>query len=231
MTSDTRDTKILVIDDELDVTDVISYNLLKEGYQVKTANSGSTGLEVASEFQPNLILLDVMMTDMDGMEVCRQLREQDKFDNTLIAFLTARGEDYTQIAAFDYGGDDFIVKPIRPSVLKSRISALLRRAGRYSNRDQNNTITLGEMTLNAEKFEVEVSGKKIDLAKKEFKILALLLSYPGRVFTRDEIYRQVWGSDIIVGERTIDVHIRRIREKIGDGYIRTLKGVGYKIDA
>jgi len=221
--------KILVIDDETDVTDIISYNLDKEGYQVETANTGTSGLARAAEFSPDLVLLDVMMTDMDGMEVCRQMRERPEFDKVLIAFLTARGEDYTQIAAFDYGGDDFIVKPIRPSVLKSRIKALLRRKMRLSSSEGDELITVGDLNIDVSKFEVTIGEKSIELAKKEFKILELLASTPGRVFSREEIYRKVWGSEIIVGERTIDVHIRRIREKIGDGYIKTLKGVGYKI--
>jgi len=221
--------KILVIDDETDVTDIISYNLDKEGYQVETANTGTSGLAMAAEFSPDLVLLDVMMTDMDGMEVCRQMRERPEFDKVLIAFLTARGEDYTQIAAFDYGGDDFIVKPIRPSVLKSRIKALLRRKMRLSSSEGDELITVGDLNIDVSKFEVTIGEKSIELAKKEFKILELLASTPGRVFRREEIYRKVWGSEIIVGERTIDVHIRRIREKIGDGYIKTLKGVGYKI--
>jgi len=221
--------KILVIDDETDVTDIISYNLDKEGYQVETANTGTSGLAMAAEFSPDLVLLDVMMTDMDGMEVCRQMRERPEFDKVLIAFLTARGEDYTQIAAFDYGGDDFIVKPIRPSVLKSRIKALLRRKMRLSSSEGDELITVGDLNIDVSKFEVTIGEKSIELAKKEFKILELLASTPGRVFSREEIYRKVWGSEIIVGERTIDVHIRRIREKIGDGYIKTLKGVGYKI--
>lgn len=221
--------KVLVIDDEEDVTDIISYNLNKEGYQVMTANTGASGLDKATAFAPDLVLLDVMMTDMDGMEVCRQMRERSEFDSVLIAFLTARGEDYTQIAAYDYGGDDFIVKPIRPSVLKSRINALLRRKMRLTTKENAELITVGDLEINTSKFEVHIGPKSIELAKKEFKVLELLASTPGRVFSREEIYRKVWGSEIIVGERTIDVHIRRIREKIGDGYIKTLKGVGYKI--
>ncbi len=221
--------KVLVIDDETDVTDIISYNLDKEGYQVATANTGASGLKKAADFNPDLVLLDVMMTDMDGMEVCRQMRERPEFDHVVIAFLTARGEDYTQIAAYDYGGDDFIVKPIRPSVLKSRIKALLRRKMRLSTADDDQIMRVGDLQIDASKFEVTIGEKSIDLAKKEFKILELLASSPGRVFSREEIYRKVWGSEIIVGERTIDVHVRRIREKIGDGYIKTLKGVGYKI--
>lgn len=222
--------KVLVIDDERDVLDVVSYNLLKDGYQVETAGNGVEGLQKAEDFLPDLILLDIMMPDMDGIEVCRRLREQDLFDNTLIAFLTARGEDYTQVMALDYGGDDFIIKPIKPNVLKSRIRALLRRTRRIE-QDPGSVITLDDLSIDLEKFEVRLDDRKIDLAKKEFLILELLMSAPGKVFSRQEIFRRIWGSDVIVGQRTIDVHIRRIREKIGDKYIKTLKGVGYKLEA
>lgn len=222
--------KVLVIDDERDVLDVVSYNLVKDGYQVETAGNGLEGLQKAEDFLPDLILLDVMMPDMDGIEVCRRLREQDRFDNTLIAFLTARGEDYTQVMALDYGGDDFIIKPIKPNVLKSRIRALLRRTLR-TEQDSGSVITLDELSIDPEKFEVRLDDRKIELAKKEFLILELLMSAPGKVFSRQEIFRKIWGSDVIVGQRTIDVHIRRIREKIGDKYIKTLKGVGYKLEA
>ncbi len=222
--------KVLVIDDERDVLDVVSYNLLKDGYQVETAGNGIEGLQKAEDFLPDLILLDIMMPDMDGIEVCRRLREQDRFDNTLIAFLTARGEDYTQVMALDYGGDDFIIKPIKPNVLKSRIRALLRRTRRIEE-DPGSVITLDDLSIDPEKFEVRLDDRKIDLAKKEFLILELLMSAPGKVFSRQEIFRRIWGSDVIVGQRTIDVHIRRIREKIGDKYIKTLKGVGYKLEA
>lgn len=222
--------KVLVIDDERDVLDVVSYNLLNDGYQVETAGNGVEGLQKAEDFLPDLILLDIMMPDMDGIEVCRRLREQDRFDNILIAFLTARGEDYTQVMALDYGGDDFIIKPIKPNVLKSRIRALLRRTRRIEE-DPGSVITLDDLSIDPEKFEVRLDDRKIDLAKKEFLILELLMSAPGKVFSRQEIFRRIWGSDVIVGQRTIDVHIRRIREKIGDKYIKTLKGVGYKLEA
>ncbi len=224
-----KGTKLLVIDDEQDVLDFIMYNLSKEGYEVQTATNGEEGVAKAKEFDPDLILLDVMMPDLDGIEVCRQLREDASLNHTLIAFLTARGEDYTQIAALDHGGDDFIVKPIKPSVLKSRIKALLRRQNRVSD-EETTILTLGDLRLDREKFKVKLKGKKIDLAKKEFLILELLMSSPGKVFSRQEIFRKVWSSEIIVGERTIDVHVRRIREKIGNNYIKTLKGIGYKIE-
>ena len=224
-----KDTKILVIDDEVDVLDFITYNLRNEGYEVITAGDGRAGIEKAELHQPHLILLDVMMPDMDGIEVCQHLRSRSDFDETLIAFLTARGEDYTQIAALDHGGDDFIVKPIKPSVLKSRLKALMRRSKRIGS-DQSKVISLGNLTLDGDKYELKMNGERIELAKKEFQIMELLMSAPGKVFSRKEIFRRVWGGEIIVGERTIDVHVRRIREKIGDSYIKTLKGVGYKID-
>ncbi len=223
------DTKILVIDDEVDVLDFITYNLHNEGYQVVTASNGLDGIAKAEQHAPDLILLDVMMPDMDGIEVCKNLRTKDQFRNTLIAFLTARGEDYTQIAALDHGGDDFIVKPIKPSVLKSRLNALLRRSMRSVGEDKH-ILIMGDLRLDSDKYELKLAGEKIDLAKKEFQIIELLMSSPGKVFSRQEIFRKVWGGEIIVGERTIDVHIRRIREKIGDSFIKTLKGVGYKIE-
>ena len=223
-------TKILVIDDEQDVLDFISYNLKKEGYTIQTAQNGLEGVTMARKYQPDLILLDVMMPDMDGIEVCRQLRGDESFDKTMIAFLTARGEDYTQIAALDQGGDDFIVKPIKPSILKSRIQALIRRSKRVDG-SESQTVELGPLTLDREKYQLIKDETVIEMAKKEFQILDLLMSYPGKVFSREEIFRKIWGGDIIVGERTIDVHIRRIREKIGGDYIKTLKGIGYKIEA
>lgn len=223
------DTKVLVIDDESDVLDFITYNLKRDGYDVITAANGTDGISKAKHDRPDVILLDVMMPDLDGIEVCRQLRADPTFDQTIIAFLTARGEDYTQVAALDNGGDDFIVKPIKPSVLKSRINALVRRSGRNPKQDDH-ILELGEVKLNREKYKVEVKGKNIEFAKKEFKILEQLMMVPGKVFSREEIFRKVWGSEIIVGERTIDVHVRRIREKIGSQYIKTLKGVGYKIE-
>lgn len=220
--------RILVIDDEEDVLNFITYNLKKDGYQIETAENGREGLDKAREFKPDLILLDVMMPDLDGIEVCRQLREDENFDNTMIAFLTARGEDYTQIAALDHGGDDFIVKPIKPNVLRSRLNALLRRKKRQT--EDQNTYEISDLILDRVKFEVTLEGRSLDLAKKEFQILELLMSAPGKVFSRQEIFRKIWDSEIIVGERTIDVHVRRIREKVGENYIKTLKGIGYKIE-
>lgn len=228
MSVDTQ-TKILVIDDEADVLNFITYNLQKDGYEIETAENGREGLEKAQLFKPDLILLDVMMPDLDGIEVCRQLREKSEFDQTMIAFLTARGEDYTQVAALDHGGDDFIVKPIKPNVLRSRLNALLRRTKREHD-EETQVYQVGDLVLDRVKFVVTLDGEPVDLAKKEFQILELLMSAPGKVFSRQEIFRKIWDSEIIVGERTIDVHVRRIREKVGDNYIKTLKGVGYKIE-
>ncbi|MCP4441800.1 MAG: response regulator transcription factor [Aureispira sp.] len=227
--------KILIADDEPDILEFVCYNLIKEGYQVSTARNGLEALEMAKKIQPHLILLDIMMPELDGVEVCRELRSMSDFDNTIIAFLTARSEDYSQIVGFDVGGDDYITKPIRPRVLVSRISALLRRYSKTpATADSNankNTIRIADLTIDKEQYLVlrgETLDEKIVLAKKEFELLCLLASKPGKVFSREEIFKNVWGNDVIVGNRTIDVHIRKIREKIGDKYIKTIKGIGYK---
>ena len=222
--------KILVVDDEPDILEILTYNLEKEGYRVETASDGEEGLKKAQEVQPDLIILDIMMPNMDGVEVCRSLRSKKQFENTLIAFLTAREEDYSQIAALDVGGDDYITKPIRPRVLISRIKALFRRSGRGEIADENMIMTIGDLTIDREKILVKKGNKSIDLAKKEFELLKLLVSKPGKVFTREEIFNKVWGTDVIVGNRTIDVHIRKLREKLGDEYIKTSKGIGYKFE-
>jgi two-component system alkaline phosphatase synthesis response regulator PhoP len=222
--------KILIVDDEEDILQFIKYNLEKENFQVSIANNGKKGLLIAEEENPDLIILDIMMPEMDGVEVCRQLRSKPSFDNAIITFLTARGEDYSQIAAFDVGGDDYITKPIRPRVLVSRIKALLRRKHRTGVKPLENILKIKDLTIDKEKVIVQVGGKSIDLAKKEFELLSLLASRPGKVFTREEIFRKIWGNDVIVGNRTIDVHIRKLREKIGDDYIKTSKGIGYKMD-
>jgi two-component system alkaline phosphatase synthesis response regulator PhoP len=222
--------KILIVDDEDDILQFIKYNLEKENFHVSIANNGIKGLLIAEVENPDLIILDIMMPEMDGVEVCRQLRAKANFDDTLITFLTARGEDYSQIAAFDVGGDDYITKPIRPRVLISRIKALLRRKNRTIAKSSINILTIKDLTIDKEKVTVEVNGTKIDLAKKEFELLSLLASRPGKVFTREEIFRKIWGNDVIVGNRTIDVHIRKLREKIGDSYIKTSKGIGYKME-
>lgn len=223
--------KILIVDDEADIIEFVKYNLEKEGFQVVTAEDGEKALEVAMAEKPNLMLLDIMMPGIDGVEVCRKIRSMPGMESTLVAFLTARNEDFTQIAALDVGGDDFITKPIRPRVLVSRIHALLRRSQRKVNgEEESHKIHLGELTIDKESYTVHKGNTVMELAKKEFELLSLLASRPGKVFTRDEIFHKVWGPDVIVGNRTIDVHIRKLREKIGDSYIKTLKGIGYKFE-
>lgn len=222
--------KILVVDDEPDIIEFISYNLKNESFDVLTSSNGKEAIATAKSEKPDLIILDIMMPEIDGVEVCRTLREDADMDNTIIAFLTARNEDFTLIAALDAGGDDFITKPIRPRVLISRVKALLRRSNRKSSIEEDHIVTIGDLTIDSEKYILSIKDKPINLARKEFELISLLVSKPGKVFTRDEIFRKVWGSDVIVGNRTIDVHIRKIREKIGDNYIKTVKGIGYKFD-
>ncbi|MBE9510074.1 MAG: response regulator transcription factor [Bacteroidetes bacterium] len=223
--------KILIVDDELDILEFISYNLRNEGFVVNVANNGIEGISKAKNSIPDLVLLDVMMPRMDGMETCEELRKIRELDNTIIVFLTARGEDYSQIAGFDAGGDDYIVKPIKPKVLISRIKALIRRRDRANNsaeKQESMIIEQDDIILDREKYIVIKKGKKLSLPKKEFELLALLISSPERVFSRNEIFSKIWGDDVIVGDRTIDVHIRKLREKIGEKHIQTVKGVGYK---
>ncbi|PPK88112.1 two-component system alkaline phosphatase synthesis response regulator PhoP [Neolewinella xylanilytica] len=222
--------KILLVDDEPDILEILEFNLLKEGFEVATAGNGEEGLAVARKFQPDLIVLDIMMPIMDGVEVCRQLRADSKFDNTIITFLTAREEDYSQIAALDTGGDDYITKPIRPRVLISRVKALLRRNARQEDEADSSSISIGDLEIDLEQIVVRRGEERIDLAKKEFDLLTLLAGKPGKVFSREEIFNKVWGTDVIVGNRTIDVHIRKLREKLGDHYIKTIKGIGYKFE-
>ncbi|MFN8339604.1 MAG: response regulator transcription factor [Saprospiraceae bacterium] len=223
--------KILVVDDEEDILEILKYNLQNEGFLVKTAGDGLAALQVAKEFDPHLIILDIMMPGMDGIEVCQKLRKMEQFKHTIIAFLTARSEAFTQISALDTGGDDFINKPIKPNVLKSRINALLRRIPHSTTAESKSTLTkFGDMEIDEEQFKVTVKGRDTGLAKKEFELLSLLASRPGKVFKRNEILTKVWGNNVIVGDRTIDVHIRKLREKIGEDYIHTMKGVGYKFD-
>jgi two-component system alkaline phosphatase synthesis response regulator PhoP len=222
--------KILVVDDEPDILEILTYNLEKEGYHIETASDGEEGIIKAEKMNPDLIILDIMMPNIDGVEVCRSLREKKQFKNTLIAFLTAREEDYSQIAALDVGGDDYITKPIRPRVLISRIKALLRRSGKGGAGKDDHISKIGDLTIDREKVLVLKGEKVIELAKKEFELLNLLVSKPGKVFSREEIFIKVWGSDVIVGNRTIDVHIRKLREKLGDNYIKTIKGIGYKFE-
>lgn len=220
--------KILLVDDEQDIVEFLSYNLKKEGYEVVTASNGKDAIEIAKRELPHLIVLDVMMPDMDGIETCREIRDQKGLNDVLIAFLTARSEDYTQIAGFEVGADDYITKPIRPRVFISRIKALLRRL--QANGEHEGNLQFGRVFIDKEKHLVIKDGHEIALPKKEFKLLTLLCSKPGKVFTRDFILDQVWGDEVIVGDRTIDVHIRKLREKIGDEYFKTVKGVGYKFE-
>jgi len=223
--------KILLVDDEKDILEFISYNLKKEGYEVLTARNGRDGIKLARTSFPQLILLDVMMPEMDGIETCEEIRKISGLENTIIAFLTARGEDYSQIAGFEAGGDDYIIKPIKPKVLISRIKALLKRyeqTGIKTIEPIESIVNQEGIILDRERFLVIKEGKDLTLPKKEFELLSLLISKPDKVFTREEIFHKVWGDDIIVGDRTIDVHIRKLREKIGEEYIKTVKGVGYK---
>nr|WP_321407097.1 response regulator transcription factor [uncultured Carboxylicivirga sp.] len=229
---DTSNYKILLVDDEPDIIEFLGYNLRKEGFTVFTANNGEQGLKVAQAEIPELIILDVMMPEMDGIETCEEIKRIPALKNSIVAFLTARGEDYSQIAGFDAGADDYITKPIKPKVLISRVKALLKRY--HPNDDSKSTessaetINIGDLTIDRERYIVISSGEEMVLPKKEFELLLLLVSKPEKVFTRDEIYTSVWGDNIIVGDRTIDVHIRKLREKIGQDHIRTIKGVGYK---
>ncbi len=216
---------ILIVDDEEDILEFLEYNLKKEGFQVHVASSGKAATKIACQVQPDLILLDVMMPELDGIETCKELREIPELKNTLIAFLTARNEDYSQIAGFDAGADDYVSKPIKPRVLISRINALLRR-----NNPLNTPVieTEAGLKIDRSKYVIEIGENEISLPKKEFELIALLASKPGHVFTRETILNTVWGNDVVVGDRTIDVHIRKLREKIGDKLIKTIKGVGYK---
>lgn len=223
------DYTILLVDDEPDILEFVGYNLKKENFKVLTANDGESGLNIAKKHKPHLILLDVMMPGMDGMETCDQIRKTEGLEGTLIAFLTARGEDYSQVAGFDAGADDYITKPIKPKVLISRIKALLRRYGQSVQSD--NLQTFGNLSIDLDKYQVSLDGEKLNLPRKEFELLSLLISRPGKVFHRDEILDKIWGNDVVVGGRTIDVHIRKLREKIGDKAIKTVKGVGYKFEA
>lgn len=220
--------KILVVDDENDILEFIQYNLKKEGYEVHLAHNGQEAIDIAKKVKPDLILLDVMMPVMDGIEACKQIKSDSDLEKTFIVFLTARAEEYSEIAGFNAGADDYIAKPIKPRVLISRINAILRRKGK----DQVEAkITVGDIVIDRETFLVYKNGVKIQLARKEFELLFLLAGKPGKVFTRDYILEKVWGDEVLVVDRTIDVHIRKLREKIGDEYIGTVKGVGYKFEA
>ena len=223
--------KVLLVDDELDILEFLSYNLEKEGYIVYTAKNGVEALKVAEKKTPHLIILDVMMPEMDGIVACEELRKIPKLSSTIIAFLTARGEDYSQIAGFEAGADDYITKPIRPKVLVKRVKALLKRSGEATVApvvEDTNTVSIGNLVIDKEKYLIRIDDVEMVLPRKEFELLSLLVSKPGKVFTREEIYSSVWGVNVVVGDRTIDVHIRKLREKIGNEHIKTLKGIGYK---
>jgi len=218
--------KILLVDDQKDVVEFLGYNLKKEGYQTYTATSGQEAIQKAREILPQLIILDVMMPEMDGIEACNVIREIPELSNTIIVFLTARGEEYSQIAGFDAGADDYITKPIKPRILISRVKAWLRR---FKEDDEpSKLLNLDDIVIDPEKYLIYKNDNEITLPKKEFELLLVLTSKPNKVFTREEIFAKVWGNDVIVGDRTIDVHIRKLREKIGDKHIKTVKGVGYK---
>lgn len=220
--------RILIADDEPDILEIISYNLGKEGYQIHTAKDGNEAIELAKQINPDLIILDVMMPRKTGMEVCQILRTQPMFEKTLIIFLTALSDEASQIKGLEFGADDYVNKPISPKVLTSRVNALFRRL--QTKLTENSSLVLGNITIDPVKFMVTIDGADVVLAKKEFELLFLLAAKPGRVFLRNEILSQVWGNDVIVGDRTIDVHIRKIRQKMGVDCITTVKGVGYKFD-
>ncbi|MFY0645167.1 MAG: response regulator transcription factor [Bacteroidia bacterium] len=221
-------TKILIVDDEKDILDLLKYNLEKEGYECTTAQNGLDALELLKSFKPNLVLLDIMMPEMDGIETCVRIREQNEFNGVYIVFLTARSEEYSELAGFEAGADDYISKPIKPRLLISRIKAILKREKNAMEPD--NALELGNLVINKSSYTVSVDGIELNLPKKEFELLHLLASKPGKVFTRESILSEVWGNDVFVVDRTIDVHIRKIREKIGEKKIKTIKGVGYKFE-
>lgn len=225
-----QEIKILLVDDEKDILEFLSYNVGKEGYVVFTETNGKDAVKSALKNKPHLIVLDVMMPEMDGIETCEQLRSIPELKNTLIIFLSARSEDFTQIAGLDAGADDYISKPVKPKVFISKIKALLRRLNQTTNPEQSEAIEVGDIKIDAEKYLVYYNQQEISLPRKEFELLSLLASKPNKVFTRDEIFNKIWGNDVIVGERTIDVHIRKIREKLPINNIKTIKGVGYKFE-
>ncbi|WP_456378611.1 response regulator transcription factor [Lutibacter sp.] len=222
------DIKILLVDDEPDILEIVGYNLKNEGYTIFTAKNGVEAIENAKKVMPNLIILDIMMPEMDGMEACEKIRATKGLENVLITFFTARGEDYSQVAGYDVGADDYITKPIKPKLLLSKIKALLRRIKVSENTKSSEKLTLGDIIIDREEYVVIKDGKKLSLPKKEFELFSLLASKPDKVFKRDTILERVWGNEVVVGGRTIDVHIRKLREKIGEDYFKTIKGVGYK---
>ncbi|MGB2527874.1 response regulator transcription factor [Flagellimonas sp. SN16] len=223
----TKDIKILLVDDEPDILEIVSYNLSSEGYEVFTAKNGVEAVAKAKKKNPHLIIMDVMMPEMDGIEACEVIRNTQGLENTIITFLTARGEDYSQVAGFDAGADDYITKPIKPKVLVSKVKALLRRL-KEEKKDLEEIVKVGNIVINREEYKIINDGEEIILPRKEFELLSLLTSKPSKVFKREVILDKVWGNEVVVGGRTIDVHIRKLREKIGDHHFKTVKGVGYK---
>jgi two-component system alkaline phosphatase synthesis response regulator PhoP len=219
--------KILLVDDEPDILEIVGYHLKKEGYQISLASNGIEAVNKAQKIKPHLILLDIMMPEMDGIEACEKIRDLEGLEDVVIAFFTARGEDYSQVAGFDAGADDYITKPVKPKVLMSKVKGLLRRLKKKDMKSENELVFEG-IKINRDQYYVEIDGKQITLPRKEFELLSLLASTPNKVFNREIILKTVWGQDVIVGGRTIDVHVRKLREKIGDDYIKTIKGVGYK---
>jgi two-component system alkaline phosphatase synthesis response regulator PhoP len=220
--------KVLVVDDEEPILELLKYNLEKEGYEVKTASDGSAAVESARKFHPDLVLLDIMMPKMDGVEACRLLRSMPEMQNAFIVFLTARSEEYSEVAAFDVGADDYITKPIKPRALISRISALFRRDSKKKSSQAQ--IKIGNLVIDRTSYTVKIDSREVSLPKKEFELLYFLAQHPNKVFSRDDLLQNIWGSDVYVLARTVDVHIRKVREKIGDDYISTVKGVGYKFN-
>jgi two-component system alkaline phosphatase synthesis response regulator PhoP len=220
-----KDITILLVDDEPDILEIVRYNLTSEGYTVETAENGLEAILQAKKVKPQLIIMDVMMPEMDGIEACEKIRNIPELAETVITFLTARGEDYSQMAGFEAGADDYITKPIKPKILVSKVKALLRR---FKEGEEDDKIKLGNLTINREEYKILLGKKEMVLPRKEFELLALLASKPGKVFKREDILDTIWGNEVIVGGRTIDVHIRKLREKIGDDKFKTIKGVGYK---
>ena len=225
-----KDIKILLVDDEQDILEIVGYNLSQEGYQIVTASNGKEAIAKAKKEHPQLIIMDVMMPEMDGMEACENIRKIPELQDTIITFLTARSEDYSQVAGFDAGADDYIAKPIKPKVLVSKVQALLRRLKGVEGVSNSSTLNVGNIEINREEYKIVNEGKEIVLPRKEFELFYLLATKPGKVFKRDEILDKVWGNEVIVGGRTIDVHIRKLREKIGEELFKTIKGVGYKFE-
>ena len=223
-----KDIKILLVDDEQDILEIVGYNLAQEGYQIVTASNGKEAVQKAKKELPHLIIMDVMMPEMDGMEACENIRRIPELSNVIVTFLTARSEDYSQVAGFEAGADDYIAKPIKPKVLVSKVKALLRRL--KEDEAKSDVLTVGNIEVNREEYKIIQGGKEIVLPRKEFELFYLLASKPGKVFKREEILDKVWGNEVVVGGRTIDVHIRKLREKIGDDLFKTIKGVGYKLE-